>query len=320
MLRPSIPVLCYHNTCPPDGHTPQQLARHLDCIRDMGFSTLGASQIVDAVKGKNRVKYPAVGITFDDGHVSNWLYALPLLKTRNMRATFFVCTDFIGSGSLRTTEKCETKSGAESFFRATVLGDREQFLNKREIQSLGQEQLMEVLPHSAAHACCFIGKETRPAEKKENWCCHRLYGREVTKENLPCFKGGSAYARSGGWWPEEKEDGLHWRTPEDNQRYRFCLEDFQRSKTTLEDLLGKKIHTFCWPWGEYDPLSEKALVDAGFSAAFTLERGVVGPGIDPLRIGRIPVSPRKSLGWLKTRLRLLSRGPSARWTFKEGQV
>jgi peptidoglycan/xylan/chitin deacetylase (PgdA/CDA1 family) len=46
-----------------------------------------------------------VVITVDDGHVSTYQYAYPLLKKYGFPATFFVYTDFIGAGEgLRWTQ------------------------------------------------------------------------------------------------------------------------------------------------------------------------------------------------------------------------
>ena len=312
----SIPILCYHNTSAPDGHTPEQLAKHLDCIRDMGFKTLSAREIVEVVEKKRPLDFPAIGITFDDGHISNWLFALPLLKERGMRASFFVCTDFIGNGPTRSQSLAPKIQGAgESFFQATVNSNPEQFMNQAEIKSLVQDHGMDVLPHSAGHECLFIREKPVPG-KKENWCCHRLYGRDVSGEDVPCFKGGSAYARPG-WFPRQEDGKVHWHAREEQKRYDFCLTDFKRCKSELEEILNQEMDIFCWPWGEFDPVSEKALIDAGFRAAFTLQRGRVGPGTNPLRMGRIGVSPRNSIGWLKRHLSLLRSGPLAAMTRKK---
>jgi peptidoglycan/xylan/chitin deacetylase (PgdA/CDA1 family) len=282
----------------------------------MGFKTLGVREIVEIVTKKRPLDFPAVGITFDDGHVSNWVYALPLLKERGMRASFFVCTDFIGSGPVRSQSFAPKILGAgASFLQATVNNNPEQFMNQSEVKSLVHDHGMDVLPHSAGHECSFI-REKPVAAKKENWCCHRLYGRDISGENMPCFKGGSAYARPG-WFPHQENGKIHWHARDRQKRYNFCLADFKRCKDALEKILNKEMDIFCWPWGEFDSVSERALGDAGFQAAFTLERGRVAPGGNPMRIGRIGVSPRKSLGWLKKYLSLLRFAPLAATTRKK---
>ena len=316
----SIPILCYHNTCGPDGHDQAQLAAHLDCIRDMGFATLTTREIVDIVTGTTRLKHPAVGITFDDGHVSNWLYALPLLQQRGMRASFFVCSDFISDGPARRTEEIpHLLGGAQSFYQAAVLGDTSQFCTTTELYHLAHTHGMDVLPHSARHAFCFHETAPRPQAREIHWGAHLVYGRDVTYEDLPCPKGGSAYAHNG-WWPQETQEGIRWTSRSEQERYRFCREDFARCKTRLEAILKQPLDIFCWPWGEYDQVAERALKDTGFQAALTLERGRVERGTNPMRIGRLSVSPRKSLSWLRSRLRLMRFAPSAGLTYKNGSL
>ena len=316
----SIPLLCYHNTCAPDGHPPEQLAAHLDCIRHMGFATLTASEIVAVATGKTPLRQPAVGITFDDGHVSNWLHAVPLLQQRGMRGTFCICSDFTRDAPARRTEDIPAlQGGAQSFSQAALLSDTSQFCTAGELRHLVHSADMEVVPHSAKHAFCFHCTTPRPEAREIHWGAHTLYGRDITGTGLPCPKGGSAYAHNG-WWPRETKTGIQWDTRSKEERYRFCVEDFSRCKARLEDILEQTMDIFCWPWGQYDRVAEQALRDTGFRAALTLERGRVGRGTNPMRIGRLSVSPRKSLSWLKRRLRLMRFGPSAALTYKNGSL
>lgn len=47
----------------------------------------------------------SVMITFDDGHESDFLLALPSLMSRGFRAVFFICIDFIGRAGYLTWEQ-----------------------------------------------------------------------------------------------------------------------------------------------------------------------------------------------------------------------
>jgi len=49
----------------------------------------------------------SVMITFDDGHESDFLVALPSLMSRGFRAVFFICIDFIGRAGYLTWEQIE---------------------------------------------------------------------------------------------------------------------------------------------------------------------------------------------------------------------
>jgi peptidoglycan/xylan/chitin deacetylase (PgdA/CDA1 family) len=68
---------------------PAEFARQLDWLRDHGFCSVRLDA-PECSHGK-----PVV-ISFDDGDVSNFTTALPLLRERGMVAEFFVTSDFIG--------------------------------------------------------------------------------------------------------------------------------------------------------------------------------------------------------------------------------
>jgi hypothetical protein len=80
-------ILAYHEVLPQESAyrysvTCKQLDLHMSVVDEFcGVSVRGLSQ-------------PAV--TFDDGHLSNYQYALPILLARRLRGTFFVTTAWIG--------------------------------------------------------------------------------------------------------------------------------------------------------------------------------------------------------------------------------
>lgn len=75
---------------------PDHFAEQLDWLRDHGYRTLlpGANDVEPLYSDSSGVAR-TVMITFDDGDVSNAEVALPLLRARDMAATFFITSDFI---------------------------------------------------------------------------------------------------------------------------------------------------------------------------------------------------------------------------------
>jgi peptidoglycan/xylan/chitin deacetylase (PgdA/CDA1 family) len=55
------------------------------------------ADLADFLEGKRPMPKRAVVITFDDGHVSSYQYAFPLLKKYGFHATYFLYTDFLGA-------------------------------------------------------------------------------------------------------------------------------------------------------------------------------------------------------------------------------
>jgi len=104
--NPKIPVLCYHNIGTteekenfPDEKdwviTVNNFREHLDYLKKNNYKTLTMEEFYRWKCGEINLPYRSVLITFDDGFLSNYEYAFPLLKEYNMNATVFVVGSFI---------------------------------------------------------------------------------------------------------------------------------------------------------------------------------------------------------------------------------
>ncbi len=91
--------------------------------------------------------------------------------------------------------------------------------------------------------------------------------------------------------------GSHSRT---HARLTECSSDdlwneVDGSKKILEDMLGREIRHFCYPYGTFDERTVAAVRKAGYQTACTTVRGAVGADIDPLRLPRLTVGKRMGL-------------------------
>lgn len=90
-----IVVLCYHAL----SHrwnadlsvTPQRFAAQLEYLSQRGYRGV---TFTEALSGE--VEGPTVAITFDDGYLSNFELARPILARHGMPGTVFVPTDYVG--------------------------------------------------------------------------------------------------------------------------------------------------------------------------------------------------------------------------------
>ena len=105
-LNPKVPVICYHNIATqeekdkfPDEAdwiiTVENFEEHLQYLQKHNYKTLTTQEFYEWKQGKIELPYKSVLITFDDGFLSNYHYAFPLLKKYNMNATVFVAGEFI---------------------------------------------------------------------------------------------------------------------------------------------------------------------------------------------------------------------------------
>lgn len=104
--NPNIAVLCYHNIATyeekqnfPDESdwtiTVDNFKEHLEYLKKHNYRTLTMDEFYKWKIGEIDLPYKSVLITFDDGFLSNYEYAFPLLKEYNMNATVFVVGSFI---------------------------------------------------------------------------------------------------------------------------------------------------------------------------------------------------------------------------------
>lgn len=102
-LKRDVPVLMYHEIGSPRGKykelyvEPDVFTSQLNWLRENGFSTVSLQEVYDHWKHGNKLPDNPVVITFDDGYRSMYETVLPLLKERDMRATFFIVAGYSDS-------------------------------------------------------------------------------------------------------------------------------------------------------------------------------------------------------------------------------
>lgn len=99
-----IPVLMYHNiaekyAASADGAniTPKRFEEHMQGILDRGYDPIFVADYYNSVeRGKPLPENPII-VTFDDGYLSNYEIAFPILKRLGIPATIFVVTSTVGA-------------------------------------------------------------------------------------------------------------------------------------------------------------------------------------------------------------------------------
>lgn len=95
-----LPVLMFHHIDDKSNNawviTPETLEKDLKIIRDAGYQPVSMSQLVDYVYHDKALPDKPMCITFDDGYLSNYEVAYPLLKQYQMKATIFSIGKTIG--------------------------------------------------------------------------------------------------------------------------------------------------------------------------------------------------------------------------------
>ena len=101
-MRP-VPVFMYHHVSPHKSDmvtvTPDVFEAQMRFLAEAGYKTLSADELVEFAGGNLVIKEKAVAITFDDGYIDNYVYAFPVLKKYNIKATIFLVADWVEEAS-----------------------------------------------------------------------------------------------------------------------------------------------------------------------------------------------------------------------------
>lgn len=106
----SVPVLMYHHVLSKSSFIASSLEnfeKQMKLLVDEGWNTLSSNEFYLYKKGELNLPSKSVLITFDDGWRDNFIYAYPILKKYNLKATLFVVTQWIEKASIACDEKYE---------------------------------------------------------------------------------------------------------------------------------------------------------------------------------------------------------------------
>lgn len=104
----NVPVLMYHSLGTEDGDngmviSPERFEGHLQILHDNGYETISLSDLRAYVNGNYDIPEKSVVITFDDGYLSNYEYAYPILQKYGDKATVFAVGVTMGADTYKDT-------------------------------------------------------------------------------------------------------------------------------------------------------------------------------------------------------------------------
>jgi peptidoglycan/xylan/chitin deacetylase (PgdA/CDA1 family) len=96
--------------------------------------------------------------------------------------------------------------------------------------------------------------------------------------------------------PETVELGAHSvnHPPLDELEIEEIKREVSESKQALEQMIGRGVDTFAYPFGAYDARVRVAVIDAGFSSAVAVKNALSHPDDDPWTIARFTVGAATS--------------------------
>jgi peptidoglycan/xylan/chitin deacetylase (PgdA/CDA1 family) len=281
----SLRVLTYHRVladCECLGYPFTSLVTPLSAFREQMAWLAAHYQVIplgEAVKnagaeGKGGSKdRPRLCVTFDDGYADNYELAAPILDELGLRATFFVTTAFIASGTMLW------------FDRAAVHWRHLTTARRRLAVEVAGQPAVNVNVDSFVDWMGFL-KRCSPSVRL------RIVG--ASDDGREAYSSMSV-SQIQDLHRRRHEIGSHTVNhpllPQlaDNE---LCGE-LQQSRTILQEWLGEAPAGICYPNGDHDDRIVTAARQAGYTYGCTTVRGANCLPLDMMRLRRIHIDPRR---------------------------
>ncbi len=139
--KADIPVLEYHvvrNNIPNDSSSylyvkPEVFFDQINTLKKSGYNFITFSELNDIENGTKVMPERPIIITFDDGYLNNYVYAYPILKELEAKATIFVITNNLPNVANQFSE------------------DKINFMSWEQMQEFSKTDVIDIQSHTNKH-------------------------------------------------------------------------------------------------------------------------------------------------------------------------
>lgn len=267
------------------------------------YQIISLDDLVKALEDNTALPRRAVVLTFDDGFLSNYTLAYPLLKQYQAPATIYLATEFVDAGKPIWTDRIDYA------FHTSGRSPTELRAAKSQLKKLPQEQIESAVTDWESKLqvetldCLHLG--TSPIYAPLSWD-HIL---EMQSSGLITFGAHTHTHKILG------------RCQMDTVRAELAL-----SKSIIEDRLGQRCDHFCYPNGSHGDFSqetEDCAREVGFRSSVTTLNGRLSNALHPFLMPRLGITNDLELArfklitsgfttWLENTRRKLKPSPVSR--------
>jgi peptidoglycan/xylan/chitin deacetylase (PgdA/CDA1 family) len=218
---------------------------------------------------KRKLPRSAVAITFDDGYACNALVAAPILNSFGYSATFFVVSDAI----IRSEEFWWDQ--LEAIFRALEFNYdiAIRVLSSYAVNGLGTRPTRQMRKPLSAFLALWDVVRRLPTEQRRKYLDELRRVLNLQKETRPTHRPMTQAELRALAANPLFEIGGHTAThpslptlgPSEQE------QEIVSGARSLETTIGKKISSFAYPFGDWQPLTRDIVQAAGFECAVTAE-------------------------------------------------
>ena len=312
LFTPRGLILLYHRVAlsSPDPQllcvTPAHFGEHLEMLRKYGDPIALRSLLPALQNGQRPLR--AIGITFDDGYVDNLHDAKPLLERYDVPATVFVTSGYVGSekefwyddlerlllqpGILPETLGLKLNGSLHEWeLNSAVHYDRDSY---RSYAGWNISQKDNPSPRHELYRSLFQTFLPLPDKQRRKLVDDLLIEAGVETSGRPTHRVLS---------PEEMiqlTDGALVEVGSHTVSHPMLstlptaaqAEEISQSKARLEEILGRRVTSFAYPYGGRSNYTEEtvaAVRQAGFDCACAAFPGIIGRATDRWQLPRFLV-------------------------------
>ncbi len=149
-IKDQIPIFVFHTI------SPNIFEEQLKYILKNNYNTLSINEYYNIIIGKSRFKENSILLTCDDGRLSFWQYAFPLLKKYNLKATLFIIPGITEeSKNLRKNLENVWKKEISNSSLLQINQDDRLFCNWKELKNMYDSNLIDIESHTLMHKVVF---------------------------------------------------------------------------------------------------------------------------------------------------------------------
>lgn len=244
MKFPQTYVLTYHKISDPGNFEDQ-----LIYLKER-FNIVGFEDVVNYFKGTALPKKPLI-VTFDDGDISNYTIAFPLLKKHKIPAIVFVITDLVNTNKPFWWDEMEYYLGKQS----------------------AHKKVWEIKTWPNYEREIYLEELRKNSQKPP------LKYPQLTSAQLKEMQEGGILIANHS----------HTHPMFDKCTSSELEEELSKSCSKLEEL-GFRPEIFAYPNGNFSAVAEKNLIKYGIKYSFLFDHKINRGEVDPLRISRLIVN------------------------------
>ncbi|HEX5736716.1 MAG TPA: polysaccharide deacetylase family protein [Blastocatellia bacterium] len=244
------------------------------------YRVVPLSALAELMRRGRELPPRVAALTIDDGYLDAYEIALPILRRYRLPATIFLVTDFVDRKSWLWTDK----------LRFLALKTRATRLEA----DLGGEKLRISLSGRASRLKAATELNSRlkalPDELKEDAINRIASSLRVSLPELPPHEYCSlSWDQAREMESAGVEIGSHTASHPilTNVSDAVLQAELRESKARLEAELGHGVELFCYPNGDYDARVRRAVKEAGYRCAVTVEPGLNDSLSDMLALKRV---------------------------------